>query len=1852
MVCLIKSKYKKEIKEYADILGSEDAAYYVIAMNNGYTLDKAPDGEASSLYDALVEYHTNNGSTNPIEDAIISKSIVYTPEYTNTSGKWYDNFDSKNGSTEPSITTLTSNAQLCNNENIKQLLKYDTTGCIEQFGLGEQVNALERDMFIQTALKAECDEYVREELDKFKSNNPNVTNSEIQTEIYKIKHQFYNEKLIQSIDQIKNGAKDIWNGIEQDVLGNYYPVDWLSYKERDLAQLRCWFINSLLSRVSTTGSVINRNGSIRCAAILVMRAALNNETVDQVIRPLVQLYLEENREGSLVQQFFEKVGAQSGVDSQSKLIRDLADEIEGRLTTDAKTQKKRAAKQKRMQKFYNAVRRIFNIDQKNYNTVRNIKDSITSFFTINAAIDVNAGDNVSSVLNDLITNINVHKTTPSTVISKIKQGIEARIKSITSVTGTPNQNELEKLNDLKQSIENINSVNDQLKQSEEFKFIVEFIANAINELTQAQKQLQELEMSGYTTANAKDLMRIGSDIIGFYKSITTNELVNLLNYNKNTDELAKGGIVYNAIQAMNRVTTDLEDKLKFTIEMYCNTAIDRFVESQADMTDDHKARFKENMKRWMKNGVSRGDLNWLENSLSGAISSQSPIVRMMDFLVRQANHDVRMESLTRGHHLTALAKELPFGTSMLEFCELDEDGKPTGNMVSEINRGAVANFIQQLKERLIKKYDVQRDENGGLLFENDDQWRGFYNEYDRALEDNGINRFFTADYYIAKRAHLSKDTYELQQYMVNRINEIKSKCYDQECDAYIYTNLSRKQQDELRTLTRQLEALSNPYEIEYDVVTGHINSLKLKTGDQLRMATELQSWDKYKRDKVRYNYRHDKFLKSLAAIESKYGKNSVQYRQFIEQNTAKKIDQRYYDEIGSIFGDAQESETLIDLKKRRAAIINACKPNKRGQHYQPNLNMLNAEAWAELKLIDELIAKERAKSSKKYTRDQMEAYQNIARKVSVVHPSTRTSYIKWLEDQANAKMSVNPNAKQEFYDMFYYEVSPGKFEPLSIFTFTEPVNKDYVITEISGQYRELDEDSEFVNDKYDKSNPDKRQPDKVKWHNKQYDEITANSKKKAFYDEMFKMMQDAWAMLPQINRAHEYALPQRSKGGKLRLVDQNGVPRTITTDDSENEDYVRKADGTIVNNIPLRWIKRLEDPTKIDTDIVRNISAFYEMAVNFQKKSEIAPLVDMMYQELLNTSPDDTPSDQARRIDKYREMYIYGKMRSGFKSNRKLSKREQKLEKWTVRLANLAHSKLMPHNLLGILKNWTDSSWSFFAEVSAGRHFTWGDYKLSIKQMAKEMFVKPAAGRANVTYKTAAMLQFSGVSGTIDEIFEGQTGSLLWSIMKKHFSMGEYTLIDYLFKGLIARCVFNTHRLVIDPSTGKSKFVNRQQAKEMYLNANKSAKNGINSWQNSTITLADAYEVDKEGNLKLKDEYLDIVKPILGTSTRRSLKLETRVVTTIKERSAVINGMLDEMDKNATTQNFIWALVFQMRGWAISQYTDFNKRGHDLAVYSDDKIIKGSNQVTKTINELTGKYVDTSVNYILSEDPDYVGQYNFSTGFMEQGAWVNLIPAYLRWFRGGAYLRHFTNTGYSDMTENQLYTVRRMNACITACATLTLVSWVSSMLLETFAKSLAGTDDDDKTFVDELTLWALNLAQAWSTASQSERTSQLGMFGFTFVLTDLVTSLAVSTSYVQDFPYLGALAADFLQMLLHQINNNEDQDEEPSYNQLVKTGSYKGLPKWQADAFRASSLAPFLNKFGANNIYKNISPYSLERKANWYHNMLPTKFMTFKAKSANSKNVSWWNTLLYEYDDQQQGTTTKRSSGNSMLIAP
>jgi len=392
--------------------------------------------------------------------------------------------------------------------------------------------------------------------------------------------------------------------------------------------------------------------------------------------------------------------------------------------------------------------------------------------------------------------------------------------------------------------------------------------------------------------------------------------------------------------------------------------------------------------------------------------------------------------------------------------------------------------------------------------------------------------------------------------------------------------------------------------------------------------------------------------------------------------------------------------------------------------------------------------------------------------------------------------------------------------------------------------------------------------------------------------------------------------------GGLLTRDKNIAERllSVTENDIEfNETYAIRPDGSEVETIPIRFVKRLDDPTAVSTSLIHSVSSFYEMALNYNQKEKLAPIVENIQFMLSGGFSGSTTTDQAERVRSYKSAMIYGRKKTGIarRSSNKMTDSEQKITKLVQFVLNTTHAKMLPWNATSMFKNAIDSILSYIINVLSGKHITLSDAGSGILDMGKEIVNGTAftnIGSADTKSFTGAAMQYNGVHMGLAETFDDTEMQTWRRIVKRFSSMGPLTFIDYTFKGLFLNSVYNTYRLVLNPSTGKEEFMNKQEAQFAYADS-LGRKAGLEIWKKSKTRLKNAYIVTNEG-LKLKPEFENIVRPIIDG--KPSYRLEMRVSGLIKEQTAVINGMLDSQDINKISQNFIGGAILLMRGWMVA----------------------------------------------------------------------------------------------------------------------------------------------------------------------------------------------------------------------------------------------------------------------------------------------------------------------------------------------
>lgn len=109
---LSNKKVKQEFDELTSLFG-EDAAYFLWDKNNGYSLDKAPNGADSILFKSLLDNY--NGDR---QAALKAKAKVYTSSFTNWFGDWTKKDKTKvTPNTEASKKLISYIAEISNRNN-------------------------------------------------------------------------------------------------------------------------------------------------------------------------------------------------------------------------------------------------------------------------------------------------------------------------------------------------------------------------------------------------------------------------------------------------------------------------------------------------------------------------------------------------------------------------------------------------------------------------------------------------------------------------------------------------------------------------------------------------------------------------------------------------------------------------------------------------------------------------------------------------------------------------------------------------------------------------------------------------------------------------------------------------------------------------------------------------------------------------------------------------------------------------------------------------------------------------------------------------------------------------------------------------------------------------------------------------------------------------------------------------------------------------------------------------------------------------------------------------------------------------------------------------------------------------------------------------------------------------------------------------------------------------------------------------------------------------------------------------------------------------------------------------------
>lgn len=1033
---------------------------------------------------------------------------------------------------------------------------------------------------------------------------------------------------------------------------------------------------------------------------------------------------------------------------------------------------------------------------------------------------------------------------------------------------------------------------------------------------------------------------------------------------------------------------------------------------------------------------------------------------------------------------------------------------------------------------------------------------------------------------------------------------------------------------------------------------------------------------KYKPNVEKYNAGLKKLQDQLQNASSSSEKLKIQKRikSYVYYNSKLQYTEDFQNLLNECHSGEQDKRLAILQERRRKLLIPAKDVNN--ALASPDLQNLTIEDLRKIKRIDQQIARRKiiiennyqalkskeesgtlTPAERKYL-DKLEKsnetpsfdFNDIAQMDDVKIRGTETKMYDWWEN----KLKNEGWDQQDITDLLWYNDKDGYSRVLSCFFRMVPKvdensedeltlpdgRKIKVLERVPGNaYSELDETSELADEEYDKTSNETMQPKKngvyngkaFSYENKQYNKLTEEEKDFLNNYIIKKLMWGSNEKIAGKVSAKSYRMPQIhgnsvemmwGRGfGPLGIAKSIGyaagqfsqINETDTEFDmSMSDDLAMRPDGTKVGVIPIRYVKTLDDPEHISTDIIGSVMSYWMMAENFRLVSQLTPDLELIHDSVNN----GTTTDTAKVIREMIDTYMYDKhTKLNENSNKKMSKSAQRLIKSADTIRKNTSRTLLSHNYFTIMKGFLDASKTVGIEAFTGKYITVKDMAYAHSYIARSLgTIAASVGKPNVHGWLAAAMQYNGCTKSIDESFSHTQNTWATKFLRDNLLMGGYTVTDFMVTGMICASVYHHFRLVHVPIVEKvdkskilynveykvtgweDRFVNQEEAMDLYYKAGLGDQAGIQNYENAKITLHDAY-VEENSNFVIRDEFKDKV----------SKRLEDIVSNTIKERSAVANGMMPENGRHsvAYTNPFArWIMV--MRGYLPTLGFDRFKAGSDFSEYKSDKYNPTSFNAIKykrNNGEMSEEEFERAKEYY----ERYDGQFNFNTATVDRGQVRATITALRKTINNALQLaKHLITFDFDAIKNDKGRRSKTYNEKKMLLKSALEIGFIAAMgILSVFtAQMIQDLDDDDDDIVQYATYAIALLNQGLLTESSTAWVPN--------TVLDLFTSPTTVYAYLQRYAYFGNIVGQLAYLGLTTIS---DEDDASYYEDVLgKNSSYAGRTKLEKDLIKLSPL------FGipGSNLYENFTVSGLKGKYKFYSQSVAPNSTLYKINKAFS----------------------------------
>ena len=1602
MVCLRTElpEVQAQLDKYTSILGSEDAAYYVLSENNGYDLDKAPNGQPSKLFSDLLSHFQGDENA-----AILAKSKVFTEGFKTWFGDWLS--DDKT--------------------NVSKVVDENGEPLISDVVLD------------QGTFSTEDDNIHRREHSLIYNPNfeeLNILNGIVWTNsrdlVLEVQKHLPSNSLVHKILSILSKTNVSVKIIYPRETDDQYAIKEATYVNKDgkTGQEYMYYLESTNTIYINGETMLDCSNSYNAESIaheivhaytsaVITRARKGKATPEEMelyktIAAMRAKYTEIFADKADEQGRFH--GEYYGLNDEYDFVAELLTNRDFYGVLDNKAREKGLMQEflDLLKKFINQFIQIFDLSSE----ISNVYDSLYDLFTFNVnnniessqlwdtetdmrSLEKQAGERLQRELEQQ------HQYTPedeeqfnktmSTLAQSILKSLQAKLKVLNDPDPARNaaiRNEAEW---------QIRNISEHLVS--DLANVRNFLANARFEIRETCEFLRRAAKENLPISDQK-LNDLNQNFLGFYEKIINDIHQNML------DKVA-----YREIIGKNSSGKYIYDEMMQRVESYHQMIAQSKAIIKRRIAESARQKMKEIGLEVSSTSIYNFDANSLNpedfdiSLFTAYVGSgdkvKDGVIKTLFYLINKAESETRKNVNVVHDELERLSNKFGIKYKLKALYELDDNGNSTGNLTRSRNFGKMEKNYNEAIEQICDELGIDKTQ---LMLPENREIRIAYNKRRNKWLSQHVERRFTADYYDKFNA-LSQETVTAREEIQTKIRNLLDKVRDENGIAQIH-KLSLEERNEYFQALLEKKQLASIYDTKGNK----------KQGTALQIAEELTELNKSLQEGLKMTKNSAKYEAAKKKVMEDPNLTKDQKEEWLRLNRRIQYKQEFWDALKKL--QKREYGPIYDkLAEARRAILNQFR-NDFTQEI--DVNMMPAAAKASLQFIERAMTRIR-KAKKQQTVEGEYDFQQLVDYVPTEqwYKDKRLHYdLVYPEDPESAELWARSNG-------FYKN---GKLYPKSWYTKMQPKDKSMIEEVPSNNWLEVSEDSPFVNKEFlrlQKENPDlvgeywipkavvKDERGRVI---EKYDtsdrlkRIQEDKDLNEVYEYAKKIIAESLSKYSNLRKTHPYRLPSK-RGNVGRYISavwrQERDTRKLLAPFKGTWNYIKdllsvrnddigfqgvdtKPNGERLNLIPQYMLGRIENPEVISADFFGMLQAMYESAENWKQKTLIQPQVEILmdyargkkYKNKKTGEVKQGESNVYKMAKAFVDMNLYDAQNTNVTV--KPFGREVNITKLLSILRVLGTTRNLALNIACALTGGFTALYSHIVNQLVGRYYNPVDAWFGFKDMISDTLIGTARVLGLTGHKTfiTKCMEMANVGADMNMNVSNRPQFI--NFILKHWGFGIYSMSDHIIKGTILSTLMHNFKLVMDKN-GNRVFVSREQYKAEYRGNTHGIREFID-WEFGEYRSFRDCVTFEGGKLVSRD-------PSLQKEVDRAFQIIADTARTLAQSA---DGQLSKLQKPAMLAHFAGQFAMQHRQFmpVILQERFLMDRQYDYQMQ------RYREAMFKTFKRLAQDVISTNENKVQylrkqwKEDP--VIRENITKAFWEMAIWVSITYMLLPIFQNSA----------------------------------------------------------------------------------------------------------------------------------------------------------------------------------------------------------------------------------------------------------